>query len=174
MTIVEIPIEQLVLDPANVRQHPEKNIAAIKASLVRFGQQKPIIVDEKNVVRAGNGTLQAARDLGWKTLRCVRSELKGAELTAYAISDNRTAEMAEWDAAVLDIVTDLKTDLPDLDFAGLGLDDLFNEIPRAGAGGDAVVEDEVPEPPKVAVTKPGDLYLLGTYTTCPHCKAINE
>ncbi|MGA1718738.1 MAG: ParB N-terminal domain-containing protein, partial [Aquiluna sp.] len=45
MNIEEIPIAELDLDPANVRQHDEKNLAAIKSSLKRFGQQKPIVVD---------------------------------------------------------------------------------------------------------------------------------
>jgi ParB-like chromosome segregation protein Spo0J len=91
-----IPIDELVEDPANVRRHGKRNIAAIKASLARFGQQKPIVVDAKNIVRAGNGTLAAAIELGWKTLDCVRSDLAGVDLTAFAIADNRTAELAEW------------------------------------------------------------------------------
>ena len=34
--------------------------------------------------------------------------------------------------------------------------------------------DAVPETPEEPVTKPGDLWLLGTYTTCPHCGEVNE
>ena len=50
-----VKIETLVFDPANARKHGEKNLAAIKSSLQRFGQQKPIVVDANGVVRAGNG-----------------------------------------------------------------------------------------------------------------------
>ena len=92
-----VPIESLSFDPANVRKHPERNLATIKASLLRFGQQKPIVVDASGVVRAGNGTLAAAKALGWKEIAIVRSSLKGSDATAYAIADNRTAELAEWD-----------------------------------------------------------------------------
>ena len=77
------------------------NIAAIAASLRRFGQQKPIVVDSSGVVRAGNGTLQAAMILGWDFIDAVESELQGSEATAYAIADNRTAELAEWDEEIL-------------------------------------------------------------------------
>ena len=84
-------------DPANVRRHGEKNLGAIKSSLLRFGQQKPIVVDAKGIVRAGNGTLAALKALGWKEVRIVRSTLEGSEATAYAIADNRTAELADWD-----------------------------------------------------------------------------
>ena len=96
-----VPIASLSLDPANVRKHPEKNIQSIIASLKRFGQQKPIVVDANGIVRAGNGTLMAAKQLGYTEIAIVRSPLKGSEATAYAIADNRTAELAEWDEGSL-------------------------------------------------------------------------
>jgi len=101
MNVEEIPIAELDLDPANVRQHDEKNLAAIKSSLKRFGQQKPIVVDPKGIVIAGNGTLTAARALGWQSIQVVRTNLLGAEATAFAIADNRTAELATWDDGAL-------------------------------------------------------------------------
>jgi len=97
MRTERVPIDSVQFDPANVRRHGEKNLATIKASLARFGQQKPLVVDADSVVRAGNGTLAAAKALGWKEVTIVRTDLKGAEATAYAIADNRTAELAEWD-----------------------------------------------------------------------------
>jgi len=90
-------VKDLTTDPANVRRHSRRNIDAIKASLKRFGQVKPIVVDSKGVVRAGNGTLQAAVDLGWSEVWVIETKLDGAEATAYAIADNRTGELAEWD-----------------------------------------------------------------------------
>jgi ParB-like chromosome segregation protein Spo0J len=96
-----VAMEHLSEDPANARKHGEKNVDAIVASLRRFGQQKPIVIDQNNVVRAGNGTLQAARVLGWQEIAAYRSTLAGAEMAAYAIADNRTAELAEWDEEIL-------------------------------------------------------------------------
>jgi ParB-like chromosome segregation protein Spo0J len=104
MKIETVQIECLSLDPANARKHGSRNLDAIKASLRRFGQQKPIVVDSKNVVRAGNGTLQAAKALKWKEIKIVRSDLPPSELTAFAIADNRTAELAEWDCEILAVV----------------------------------------------------------------------
>lgn len=101
MDIEHLLIADLSEDPANARRHGERNLGQIKGSLRRFGQQKPIVVDATNVVRAGNGTLAAARSLGWTTIAAVRSELVGAEMSAYAIADNRSAELAEWDAELL-------------------------------------------------------------------------
>jgi ParB-like chromosome segregation protein Spo0J len=99
--IETIAIEKLTPDPRNARRHDRRNVEAIAASLTRFGQQKPIVVDAKNVVRAGNGTLAAAMTLGWKYLDVVRTKLAGDEASAYGITDNRSAELAEWDKDVL-------------------------------------------------------------------------
>jgi ParB-like chromosome segregation protein Spo0J len=101
LRVESIPIASVSVDPANARKHGPKNLDAIKASLRRFGQQKPIIIDGSNVVRAGNGTLEAAKALGWKEIQIVRSGLHVAELAAFAIADNRTGELAEWDSEML-------------------------------------------------------------------------
>lgn len=101
MKVERVAIDSLQFDPANVRKHPERNLATIKASLARFGQQKPIVVDAAGVVRAGNGTLMAAKALGWTEIAIVRTGLAGSEATAFAIADNRTAELAEWDTDAL-------------------------------------------------------------------------
>ncbi len=101
MQVEIVAIESISPDPANVRKHGKRNLDAIKASLRRFGQQKPIVVDGQGVVRAGNGTLDAAKSLGWKEIQIVRSTLSPSELTAFAVADNRTAELAEWDVEFL-------------------------------------------------------------------------
>lgn len=122
MQIESLPIDSLHADPANVRKHGEKNLAAIKASLARFGQQKPIVVDAKGVVRAGNGTLAAAKELGWETINVVRTPLAGSEATAFAIADNRTSELAEWDEVGLaEQLRALQSE--DFDLASVGYED---------------------------------------------------
>ena len=155
-----VPIDSLTFDPSNVRKHGEQNLATIKASLNRFGQQKPIVVDANGVVRAGNGTLMAAKALGWKEIAVVRSTLAGSEATAYAIADNRTAELAEWDDdALKQTLAALQIEDEDLAVA-TGFD--AKEIDALLAP-DEVTEDEVPEPPVEPITKPGDLWLLGNH-----------
>jgi site-specific DNA-methyltransferase (adenine-specific) len=156
-----VSIDSLSFDPANVRKHGERNLATIKASLLRFGQQKPIVVDANGVVRAGNGTLAAAKALGWKEIAVVRSALAGSEATAYAIADNRTAELAEWDEdALAETLSALQCeDEALLDAAGFD----SAELSRMIDGMAEVTEDEVPEPPAEPITKPGDLWLLGEH-----------
>ena len=101
MQVERVMIDELDCAPANVRAHDSKNLDAIKSSLRRFGQQKPIVVNEKGIVIAGNGTLTAARALGWDSINIVKTVLEGSEATAYAIADNRTGELAEWDEEAL-------------------------------------------------------------------------
>jgi ParB-like chromosome segregation protein Spo0J len=97
LEIVEISVDEVFQDPNNVRLHDDKNIDAIKGSLKKFGQQKPIVIDENNIILAGNGTHQSAKALGWKTIACVKSTLKDFDKMAFALADNRTAELASWD-----------------------------------------------------------------------------
>lgn len=102
-----VDITILTSDPANARKHSQRNIDAIKASLSRFGQVKPIVTHKNaTTVIAGNGTLEAAKQLGWKKIAVVRSGLEGMDATAFGIADNRTAELATWDLEVLDKLTD--------------------------------------------------------------------
>jgi len=103
MIVERATILDLTKDPANVRLHSEKNLSAIKGSLQHFGQQKPIVVDGSGVVIAGNGTLQAALALGWTEIDIVRTALTGAEAVAFALADNRTAELAEWNTDELGV-----------------------------------------------------------------------
>jgi len=91
-------VEDLVEDPRNARRHTPRNLDSIAGSLDRFGQQKPIVV-HRDVVIAGNGTLAAARTLGWTRLAVVRlpDDWDEAEVRAFAIADNRTSDLATWD-----------------------------------------------------------------------------
>ena len=101
LNVERVSVDELKLDPRNARLHPDRNLAAIRASLERFGQQKPIVVKKDGTVIAGNGTLEAARLLGWTHLDVVRTELEGKEALEFAIADNRTSELSEWDVQAL-------------------------------------------------------------------------
>ena len=129
-------LETLVEDPSNVRKHDQRNLDAIKGSLKRFGQQKPIVVDKDGVIIAGNGTYEAAKSLGWTELEVKVSELVGSDRTAYAIADNRTAELAEWDddslAETLEALR-LDDDIDELvtGFSESEIDDMLERFGRA-------------------------------------------
>jgi hypothetical protein len=88
-------------DPKNARRHPTRNLDAIKASLAQLGQQKPISIAKDGTIIAGNGTYRAAKALGWAKIAVVEFSGTAKQARQYALADNRTAELAEWDVAVL-------------------------------------------------------------------------
>lgn len=137
MKLETVGIETLSPDPANVRKHGQRNMDAIKASLRRFGQQKPIVVDAKGIVLAGNGTLAAARELGWREIQIVRTELTGSQATAFGIADNRSAELAEWDEKLADVLASLKAEDFPLEEIGFDLDELEALKPEVKSDADA-------------------------------------
>jgi hypothetical protein len=102
MKLETVPIKSLTMDPENARTHSQKNIEAIAGSLTTFGQRKPLVVWD-NIVIAGNGTIEAAKSLGWEKVEITRvpSDWSHDQARAFALADNRTAELAEWDDSVL-------------------------------------------------------------------------
>ena len=96
-----VPIEQVKLDPANARAHPERNLEIVKASLAGFGQQKPVVVDAAGTCIAGNGTLLAAKSLCWTHIAATRSTLAGSDARSYSIADNRASDTSQWDDQAL-------------------------------------------------------------------------
>ena len=150
MQVQTVPISELHADPANVRRHAERNLDAVKASLAKFGQQKPIVVDAKGLVVAGNATLAAAQDLGWEELAVARTALTGAQAAAYAIADNRTGELAEWDPEGLGSILEALRADPEIDHLVTGftdeeIDELLKapQIPDEGTEFDESCADDV-------------------------------
>jgi len=155
MNIELVLIDDLTLDPKNARRHDDKNLRAIAESLKQFGQRKPIVVWGSTVV-AGNGTLVAARSLGWKEIQVARvpDDWSIDKVTAYALADNRSAELAEWDDQVL--TEQLKElELADWDVEALGFEATVEPLQD-------IVEDEIPELYE-AKAKLGQVWKLGRH-----------
>lgn len=161
MKVVKVPISTLIPDPVNARKHNEKNIEAIKGSLSLFGQQRPLIVDKKNIVVAGNGTLEAAKALGWKDIDVYVTDLTGTQARAFALADNKTAELAEWDDEILKQTLDaLLNEGFEVEEIGFDIDDVDGFGSKEGLT-DA---DEVPEVPQnIHGVKLGDIWELGNH-----------
>jgi ParB-like chromosome segregation protein Spo0J len=103
LRIETVNINSLTPDPANARKHDSKNLKAITDSLKLFGQRKPLTVTPDSIVVTGNGTLEAAKSLGWTEIVIARTPVGWPyeKIRAWALADNRTAELAEWDDKVL-------------------------------------------------------------------------
>ena len=110
------------------------DVDAVAASLARFGQRKPIVARTDGTVIAGNHTLQAAHQLGWSHIAVVRVDDDDATAKAFALADNRTAELGGYDDVALEaMVRDvLEFDaelLADTGWAGEELEALLDIVP---------------------------------------------
>ena len=95
-------IDTLKFDPANARVHDERNIKAIMDSLTMNGQRKPVVIYSDMIV-AGNGTVTAAKRLGWTEIWVNDDPFDSTDAAkAYAIQDNQTAALASWNDDQLD------------------------------------------------------------------------
>lgn len=157
MEVTRRLISDLTLDPKNARKHSQKNLDAIAASLRKFGQRKPIVISNKGVILAGNGTVEAAKALGWDHIDVAVAPSDWDENTAkaYALADNRTAELADWDQIVL---AETLLELADADF---NIEELGFEMPESE------IEQEVDEVPSLEEvehrTSVGQLWKLGEH-----------
>jgi ParB-like chromosome segregation protein Spo0J len=120
LRIETVKINSLTLDPSNARKHNDLNLKAIANSLEKFGQRKPIVVTPNSIVVAGNGTLEAAKFLGWTEIAIARTPVGWTwdQIKAFALADNRSAELAEWDSETL------KEQMLELDANGWELEEL--------------------------------------------------
>jgi hypothetical protein len=155
----------LELDPDNARHHDDESIDVIKDSWALHGQQKPVVVQEmpdgRFRVRAGNGSVEAARALGWTKVAVTRTNLAGLDVVRFGIADNRTAELSVWNSEVLGRLTRLLADAGDGHVPGFTAKELA--ALRAADQKPLTDPDEVPEEPVTPVTQAGDVWLLGEH-----------
>lgn len=135
--MMDCEVERLKPHPSNARKG---DVEAIKRSLERFGQVKPLIVQRSTgFIVAGNHTFEAAKRLKWKTVRILVKDMSDDEAAGYLLADNATSDKAGYDEANL---YKLLSETIDLEGTGYDIDDI--ETLAAAVGGD-VVEEETGE-----------------------------
>src|SRR5438270_10632796 len=102
LDIVYRYIGEIKPDPANARQHSEKQLLKLANSIGTFGFNVPVLVDAELNVIAGHGRLAACSKLGIAEVPTVcLDHLSPAQRRAFMIADNRLTELAEWDDRLL-------------------------------------------------------------------------
>jgi hypothetical protein len=105
-------IKDLVPDPENRRQHNPRNLGLVVDALHQVGAARSIVIDEDNVILAGNGVTEAAAEAGITRVRVIEADgqeliavrrvgLSPEQKRALAMYDNRAAELAEWNVEQL-------------------------------------------------------------------------
>ena len=153
----------------NARTHSSDQVAQIAASIAEFGFTVPVLVDERGVLVAGHGRVLAARTLGLDAVPAIRlGHLSEAQLRAYRLADNQLALNAGWNEVLLaQELRGLRDDGYDLSVVGFGVEELdrllaFDEDLVPGLD-DRDPDAAAPEPPEVPVSRPGDLWELGSH-----------
>ena len=157
-----VELETIQPDPENARKRTEHNLKAIRASFEAFGQQRPLLVfrfkpNERPTVISGNGGYLTAKAMGWTKVATTAFQGTADEARAYAIADNRSAELSEWDAAVLGLQVEALRASAEVNelLDALELEDLLPEI-----GSEDAAEDAMPAAVE-AIAKAGDRWRLG-------------
>ncbi len=161
-------LEDLKPDPGNPRIHSKKQVRQVARSIQTFGFLVPVLVDNKNQVIAGHCRIKACELLGWTQVPTIRADhLSETQAQAFLLADNKLTLNASWDERLLgQSLKDLS--LLNLDFSlettgfDMGEIDLLIEGLEVTAAGDDLA-DELPEPSEVAVSQPGDLWLMGPH-----------
>ena len=154
-----VKIATLIPYPRN----PRKNDAAVErmvASIREFGFKIPILIQSDGTVIDGHLRIKAAQQVGMEevpTILC--DEWSAAQVKAFRLLANRSVNWAEWDDELVALeIADLEDMGFDLSLTGFDGDEI-EQFQLAGQDGWAD-EDAIAEPPAIAVTRAGDLWLL--------------
>lgn len=129
MKTEKIKITELVPMEGNIRRHSPKQIEEFARSIKMFGQFRPVVIDENNVVLAGNGLVMALNHLGIETAECLRyNDLSEKDKKKLMIADNKIFELGSSNAENL---FDALSSIGDYDVPG------FDEDVLKGLLGDA-------------------------------------
>ena len=185
LKIKERNVRELKPHPRNARTHSGKQLHQLEKSIETFGFTVPILVDDKDVILAGHGRIEAARKMGYERVPTILiGDLTETQKRAYVIADNRLAQLSGWDA---DLLAEELSALADhsgalnFDIEATGFD--WAEIDVLIAGGDTedkgrskilgksnnrrkpAPEDKImaPDRERAPVSAPGVLWKLGDH-----------
>jgi DNA modification methylase len=157
-------------NPRSARRHSKKKIAQLAESIRKLGFNAPVLVDANNMILAGHARAAAARQVGMDEVPIVRiTHLTEAEARAFVLADNKFGLNASWD---FELLADELKDVIDLgfevDITGFSIAEADLTIwsaAEAKAVGHArsSVENIIPEPPISAITRRGDVWILGRH-----------
>jgi site-specific DNA-methyltransferase (adenine-specific) len=157
-----VPIDSVTLHPNNPRRG---DVEAVAASLARFGQQKPIVVQASTgYVVAGNHLVKAARSLGWTEIAANVEALDDASAIAFMLADNRSSDLGGYDDALLAAILAEQDAAANLAATGYDADDVAAILAAAQIADtrDADAAPPLPEPTDLYV-EAGDLWSLGRH-----------
>lgn len=157
-----VPIDELHVWKDNPRKNDGAPVKKVAESIHRFGFASPIIARRNGEIIAGHTRYKAAKQLKLDRVPVRYMDLEPDAAHLLALADNRTAEEAEWDDAMLSAVLG-QLESQGADLASTGFDEKELERLLRDVSADSDADGEVIEPPADPITKPGNLWLLGNH-----------
>lgn len=103
MKIEKIAIKEIKPNENNAKLHPQWQLDQIKESIVQFGNNDPIAIDENNVVIEGHGRLMALDQLGYEEAEIIRlKHLTEEQKSAYILAHNKLTMNTDFDLTILE------------------------------------------------------------------------
>lgn len=156
--IQQVEVKKLKLNPKNPRKNDDA-VDTVAKSIEKFGFNVPLFCDTTFTVYCGNTRLKAARKLKLKTVPCIiADDLTNEEIREYALIDNKSSELSEWDTELL------KVELAELDMSEWKIVDWTDGLATQQEDL-SVTEDEPPEVDEKGepTVQPGEIWQLGRH-----------
>ena len=157
------PLDKLVPYARNSNIHSPEQVAQLAASMQEWGWTMPVLAAEDGTIIAGHGRVMAAAQLGFTEVPVMTAVgWTEAQRRAYVIADNQLARNSKTDQEMLAL--ELR-ELVDMNFKvdqiGFNADELADLLVESNTG--LTDPDEVPEAPETAVSRLGDIWVLGDH-----------
>lgn len=164
--IQEVNLADIKPAPYNPREISEEALAGLRMSLEKFGYVDLLVVNKRNMrIIAGHQRYKVLQMDGVKTAHVIMVDMDEIQEHAMNVSLNNPQIAGAWTIALIPILEKLRREAGD-DYVGLRLDALRKEVKDMGfeeIGAGEALPDDIPKPPQVAITKPGDLWILGDH-----------
>lgn len=164
MEIKKIKLNDIIPYENNVKEHPQEQIEQLKNSILEFGNNDPIAIDEFNIIIEGHGRYIALQELGYEEAECiVLSGLSEEQKNAYRIVHNQLTMNTGFD---MEGLKEELSKIENIDLSSLGFEDLLQELENntpAEVEDDNFDLDEALEEIDEPVSKYGDIYKLGNH-----------
>jgi len=160
--IQEISVSDIKPFQGNPRDITEDALSGLRASLEKFGYIDLLIVNKRNMeLVAGHQRLKVLQAAGVKKVTCIMVDIDNMMQQAMNVTLNNSAIAGYFTQAIIPILERLRQEMPE-DYTNLRLHELREEckdleIELQGN----TLPDDIPVAPKEAITKPGDLWILG-------------
>ena len=125
MEIIEMDINEIKPYKDNPREIPIESVKKVADSIKEFGNNQPIVVDNKNIIVVGHTRWKALKQLGRNKAFIVKKDFTENEAMAYRIMDNRSGEESKWEKELLKNELNILRDKDfNLDLTGLSFDEI--------------------------------------------------